>query len=275
MPSRRKASDVRPCPTCNYLLNPSDQTCRFCGTNIRAAEAAATEAAAQKAAAEAAAQRSTSPLSTSVIAAVAVGVVIVALVGFLSFRGGSDQPAAASAKSPAAATVPTNPPSTSTSSTMAAPTPETTSAPGYTLFGIPNASANLELPTGTQVGSIEDGDFVKAELGDGVGLGIGSVDELPLGGTSATLLAYMQQEQSVEVGDYQDELSALKTVPNLAGPAVSFNYRLDDGVWGQGTMVLIGKTLVMVQLVASPGTAFTAGQVATYNHAVSSVTGVL
>ena len=263
---------MRPCPTCNYLLNPSDQNCRFCGTNLRAADLAA-EAAARQAAEIAAATPPPSALSTSVFAAIGIGIVIIALVGWVTFRGGDDQPAAASARSHSTTTAVTEPAAPTT--TMAAPTPLPTTAPGFTLFGIPNASANLELPTGAQVGSIEDGDFVRAELGGGTGLGIGSVDELPLGGTAASLLTYMQHEKSVSVGSYDDILSGLKIVPNLAGPAVSFDYHLDDGVWGHGTMVLIGRILVMVQLVGTPGTTFTPAQLDTYNHAVSSITGVL
>jgi hypothetical protein len=267
---------MRPCPICNYLLSPSDQSCRFCGTNLAAADAAAAAAMAARAA-EVTAAPAPSPfaLSTSVFAAIGVGVVIVALVGWLAFRGGSDQPASASATkatSHTSTTAVTDPPA---STTTMAPSPLPTSAAGYTLFGIPNASANLELPTGTQVGPIERGDFVRAELGGGTGLAIGSVDELPLGGTASSLLAYMQQAQQVSFGDYDDQLTGLKIVPNLAGPAVSFNYRLDDGISGSGTMVLIGKILVMVQLGGMPGTTYTPAQMATYNHAVASITGVL
>jgi hypothetical protein len=264
---------MRTCPTCQYLIDHDAKDCRHCGTNIGAAEAAAAEAAAKRAAEAAAAQQATSPFSTSVMAAIGVGVVIVALVGWLAFRGGSDQPASASARTHVATSVATLPPASTT--TLATSTPATTSTPGYTLFGVPNASANVELPAGTQVDPSLDGDFVRAEIGGGAGLGIGSVDELPLGGTAASLLAYMQEEQNVNVGEYDDLLSNLKVVPSLAGPAVSFDYHLEDGAWGHGTMVLINQILVMVQLIGTPGTTFSPAQIAVYNHAVASITAVL
>ncbi len=265
---------MQPCPTCNFLLEPGVQDCRFCGTNIRAAQAAAEEAAA-KAAAIAAATPPPPPKRGPVIAASAVGVLVVALVAFLAFGRGSGDPAAANTRvesADAPATTATPAPS-STTSLAVSTTPN--ASPGYTLFGVPGASANVELPTGSTSNLTQYVDCVDVNLGGGVGVAIGSVDELPVGGTASTLLAYMRQSESVDVGSYDDELSNLAIVSNAAGPAVSFDYTLDGGFGGKGTMVLINQSLILVQLVQTPGSPVTPQQLATYQHAVSTITPVL